>query len=254
MKKLGKIFNTKVRLFIGVILLISTIAFTQISQSGIICEAVVVSIENNLDNYFLEEQDILNLATDNGLTILEGKKIEQIDLKSIEKRLNDNPYIRYGQIYKDLQGTLIIAVELKRPIARILREMSSDSYITENGDQMPVSLNFTSRVVLISGQMLDTVHMSQNIVESHPEYFEMIEYIRNDDFWNMQISSIEIEREGELILIPQVTKQIIEFGHPDRLETKFNKLKIFYQEVLPREGWNKYRKVNVEFENQIIAE
>ena len=55
-------------------------------------------------------------------------------------------------------------------------------------------------------------------------------------------------------MFPQVGDERIELGTPDDLETKFRKLKIFYKEVLPSVGWNKYDRINVEYEGQVVAE
>ena len=65
---------------------------------------------------------------------------------------------------------------------------------------------------------------------------------------------MEINKTGEVEFIPQVTKQVVEFGLPEEIDQKFKKLKIFYKEVLPREGWNKYSRVNLKYNQQIIAE
>ncbi len=254
MKKLNKIFTTKVKLIIGTAILITTIAFTQVSQSGVVCNSVRVIIENNHDNHFLTDADVVNIATENGIQVLEGEEIEKINLKGIEVRLNENPYIDNGQIFKDLQGKLILNVRLKRPVARIIRSNGPDSYITENGDQMPVSRNFVSRVLLVRGTTLDSLNTARNFNDALPEYFEMINHIRRDEFWKMQIAEMMLKNDGQLVLIPQVTKQLIEFGDPEFIEEKFRKLRVFYKEVLPREGWNKYKRVNLEYEQQIIAE
>ena len=55
-------------------------------------------------------------------------------------------------------------------------------------------------------------------------------------------------------MFPQVGGQLIEFGKPENLESKFKKLMIFYKEILPKHGWNAYERVNLEYEGQIIAE
>jgi len=57
-----------------------------------------------------------------------------------------------------------------------------------------------------------------------------------------------------MVLYPQVTKQMVEFGKPEDIEVKFKKLRIFYTEILPKKGWNRYEKVNLKYRDQIIAE
>jgi len=58
----------------------------------------------------------------------------------------------------------------------------------------------------------------------------------------------------QITIFPQVGNERIEFGKPQNIEVKFRKLMIFYKEILPRMGWDKYNRVNLEYEGQIVAE
>ena len=146
--------------------------------------------------------------------------------------------------------------ELRRPIARIVRNDGPDGYIAEDGTIMPVSEKFTSRVILVSGsyvpKMLEQNNM--NAKEESKQILELINTIRADEFWNAQIAQLDIDNKTRVTLYPQVGDERIEFGKPDDLEIKFRKLMIFYKEILPRTGWNKYNRVNLEYEGQIVTE
>ena len=103
--------------------------------------------------------------------------------------------------------------------------------------------------------MTDSLVLEESLADGIGEpYFELINFINNDDFWKAQIAEIEIDASGEIVLWPQVTKQKIEFGAPDNIENKFKRLMVFYQEILPRNGWNSYTRVNLKYENQIVCE
>jgi cell division protein FtsQ len=52
----------------------------------------------------------------------------------------------------------------------------------------------------------------------------------------------------------QVGKEVIDFGKPEMIESKFEKIAIFYEEILPSKGWNTYSRVCVKFKNQIVCE
>ena len=75
-----------------------------------------------------------------------------------------------------------------------------------------------------------------------------------DEFLNAQIAEIEINKNKQLILYPQVTKQYIEFGELSDIESKIEKLNIFYKDILPFKGWNTYERVSLKFKNQIVCE
>jgi cell division protein FtsQ len=82
----------------------------------------------------------------------------------------------------------------------------------------------------------------------------MINFIDEDEFWKAQIAQIEIDKAGEMLIYPQVGKQVIEFGTADNYEVKLKKLKLFFKKILPYKGWNTYTKVNIKYNNQIVCE
>jgi cell division protein FtsQ len=61
---------------------------------------------------------------------------------------------------------------------------------------------------------------------------------------------------GDFVLVPQVGSHTIIFGSArsdEEVKEKMDKLKVFYQEGLPFEGWNKYETINLKFRNQIVC-
>jgi cell division protein FtsQ len=93
-----------------------------------------------------------------------------------------------------------------------------------------------------------------NAKEESRQVLDLINTIRANEFWNAQIAQLDIDSKTRVTLYPQVGDERIEFGKPDNMEGKFRKLMIFYKEILPRTGWNKYNRVNLEYEGQIVTE
>jgi cell division protein FtsQ len=155
-----------------------------------------------------------------------------------------------------LKGNLVVNVELRRPIARIVQEDAPDAYIAEDGVIMQVSEKFTSRVVLVSGSYVKTLLESQDLtkLEEGKQLLEMIEFINKDKFWRAQVAQLDIASNGKITIYPQMTGQRVQFGKAEDFELKFKKLMIFYKEILPQRGWTRYDRVNLEYESQIIAE
>ena len=57
-------------------------------------------------------------------------------------------------------------------------------------------------------------------------------------------------------MIPVVGKQRIVFGKASsvkEVEDKFQRLKVFYQEAMPYEGWNKYKEISLKYEGQVVC-
>ena len=83
---------------------------------------------------------------------------------------------------------------------------------------------------------------------------KLLLYIDKDKFLKAQISHLEIADNGFIKLFTQISKQSIEFGQPENLDCKFEKFKILYKKILPKKGWNSYKRANLEFDKQIICE
>ena len=155
-----------------------------------------------------------------------------------------------------MKGNLIVNVELRRPIARIVQSDALDAYVSEDGVVMPVSEKYTSRVILLSGPFVKKLIEMQDLkkTDEGKQILEMIEFINGEKFWKAQVAQMDINSEGKISIFPQVTGQKVEFGKPENIEEKFKKLMIFYKEILPQRGWTKYERVNLEYEGQVIAE
>ncbi|MFT5570180.1 MAG: cell division protein FtsQ, partial [Cyclobacteriaceae bacterium] len=85
------------------------------------------------------------------------------------------------------------------------------------------------------------------------KFLALLTHIESDPFWKAQIAHIIVDAQQELTFIPQVTRQEVIFGSTKNMQAKFDRLKLFYTEVLPAKGWNTYAYVNVKYENQIVC-
>jgi cell division protein FtsQ len=231
------------------------IAFGERKQGGSVCSNIIVEIDNTHENHFLDEADVMKLL-DNSALPIKGTGIDRIKLKEIETKLKLDKHIQDAQLFGDLKGNLIVNVELRRPIARIVQSDSPDAYIAEDGVIMPVSEKYTSRVTLISGGMMKKLLESQDLnkTEEGGQILEMIRFVNEENFWKAQVAQMDIGGDGRITIYPQITGQKVEFGKAINIEDKFKKLMIFYKKVLPQRGWTRYERVNLEYEGQVIAE
>lgn len=250
-------FNLRRELKIVAVLavLFGLIAFTERMKGEVTVSEIEISIENIHENHYLDEKDVVKLMrldTEN----LRGASLSKLNFSQIEDRIRQNPYVSDAEVFSDLKGNLSVTVSLRRPFARIVQSDGPDAYIGEDGTIMPVSNRFSSRVLLVSGDFVPKLLKLDNIheVETGKQLMAMLNTIHEDPFWRAQVAQIDINGKGRAVIYPQVGDEKIEFGKPENFETKFRKLRIFYKEVLPRVGWNKYNRINVEYEGQVVAE
>ncbi|NJM25826.1 MAG: cell division protein FtsQ [Bacteroidia bacterium] len=250
-------FNWKRELTITVVIasVFFFIAFSERKQGSVAVKDVQIKIENIENNHFLDEQDVTSLM-DLKEENLKGASREKVDLRMLEARIKKSGFVKDADLYSDLKGNIVVRVELRRPIARMVRNDGPDGYIAEDGAVMPTTEKFSARVVLVSGSYVSRLLREKNITstEEGMKLMELLNKIRNDEFWAAQIAQLDIDSRCRITIYPQVGGQEIIFGKPEDIDTKLMKLRIFFKKILPQMGWNKYKQVNLEFEGQIVAE
>ena len=245
----------EIRIGLSLLGLLFLIAFTQRNQDDILCKSVLVELVNISDNHFLDESDVNHLV-ENGDQILKGSALGRINLKAMEEKLKYDRHIKDAELYSDQKGNLIVRVELRRPIARIMQDDGPDAYLSEEGVVMSVSEKFTSRVLILSGKFAKRLVEIGDLTKTEEgrRLMEMVTFLHNDYFWKAQIAQMDINSKGEITIYPQVTSQVVDFGTPENFKAKLQKLMVFYKEILPQKGWTKYERVNLKYEGQVIAQ
>ena len=222
---------------------------------GLIFISFVYKKENNMifdissENRFLNSEEIFDLTND----IINDSSI--IDLNYLEEKIKSNKFIKDIEIYNNLNNVVNININQFKPYARLINNIGDDYYIDKNGEIFPVSNKYSERVLLIFFKNCKNIDKEKNInfFQNGNEIFKLINYINRNDFYKKQISQIDVLKDGEIIMIPQITKQKIYFGNTDNMEIKFKKLELFYKNILPTKGWNYYESVNLKFKNQIVC-
>jgi cell division protein FtsQ len=240
----------------GSLLLLGGLAvFAGVKQANRPVGQVIVTINNEFNNYFISEQEVTNLLTRNGERRLEGTPPDELDLPALEARLKAHSFVKDAQVYRDLSGNIHAEVRQNRPIARLTHsDTRLDSYLDADGHKLPLSSLFTARVVPVARQGGVPLAASFFQDSTGQHYLELLRYIDEKPFWRAQIAEVFIGTNGKVSFTQQVGDQRVEFGFPENISEKFAKLMVFYRQIPPALGWNTYHRVNVEFKDQIICE
>ena len=78
-------------------------------------------------------------------------------------------------------------------------------------------------------------------------------HVEKSEFWEAQIEQIHVEENGNVLLTPLVGEHIIVLGKLKDYPKKLEKMKAFYEQVLAKDNWNKYKEVSLKYNNQVIA-
>ncbi len=213
-----------------------------------------IVIEGVSGVYFVEEKEISKLLANAFPDLKPGLRLEEVPLKAIEKRLSGHPFVKSVQAMLGQKGILNIQIKQHQPIARIAQPFGADGYITTEGKVIPTSPYYTSRVLIVEGSYAEELMDKGEVTTEMPELLALINFITEDEFWNAQITEIELNSRDDIRLYQQVGKQIIEFGDGLDINDKFDRISVFYKEILPKKGWNTYNRVSVKFKDQIVCE
>ncbi|MDW3194611.1 MAG: cell division protein FtsQ [Cytophagales bacterium] len=246
--------KTILTISISCTLLLGLISFSSVKHSRRVIHDVLINIEQEKGNYFIDQPEVLGLMNAQNTDYVLGSRIGDIDLKLLESRVEAHAFVADAQIFYDLKGNIVVNVEQARPIARIYDPYGADKYIDDRGLVLPINGKHTARVPLIEIEKKIDLKNGITSTEEGADLFELLRFIDADEFWKAQIAHLVFEGSGEITMLPQITKQKILFGKPSDLAKKFKKLEVFYKEILPNKGWNTYSLVNLKFKDQIVCE
>lgn len=247
--------KTKVLAALYATLIFISISFVSKRQSDRVCQKVNIEIDNEAQNYFLDDIDVVNLLTKQNKENIINNVHAFIELKSLEKRVLSHGFVEKVKVYKNIKGDLHVKVLQHEPIARLSLGNGKGKYISKKGKLLPLSDRFTARVMVLEGNFTAVLAQKDWDKDSlRIPYFEFVKKIRKDEFLNPMIASIYLNWRGEINIYPQLGNQVIEFGNPHNLDVKLAVLKAFYKDIIPAKGWNTYKKISLKFDNQLICE
>jgi cell division protein FtsQ len=232
--------------------LLVLMGFIEIKKSEVLCKDVKVYIPGN--QYFIDRDEVDHILKIQSHALI-GRRMESINIHALENRLKANPFIEFAKVYADMDGVINVEISQRQPILRIMNRFDQDFYVDQHGLKIPLSSNFTARVLVANGYIdelfanqVDTLHTTLAM-----ELFKTADYIRKDSLWDAQIAQIYVNKDHEIELIPRVGNNRILLGDADSLDTKFHNLLVFYKKALPQVGWDAYKEINIKYANQVIG-
>ncbi len=185
---------------------------------------------------------------------LQNIAVDSISLEAIEEKYMANPFVKDCRTYIDKHSILQIEIVERIPLLRILSENGGDYYIDREGLSMPVSDHFTPRTMLATGNIaLLPLESTVDSSALHENLFRLAQAIEADPFMSSFVSEIHVNDKGQINLYPLVGDFTIRLSKTNKIEKKFENLKIFLRDGLSRLGWDKYSELVIDYDNQIIG-
>ena len=232
--------------------LVVLMSFIEGKKSELVCKDVKIFIPGN--QYFIDREEVDNILQVNSRALI-GRKMQSIDIQGLESKLKANPFIEFAKVYTDMDGVINVEISQRQPILRVMNRFDQDFYVDQHGLKIPLSANFTARVLVANGYIDEA--FANNVDSLHTpmamELFKNADYIRRDSLWDAQIAQLYVNKDHEIELIPRVGNNRILIGNADSLESKLHNLVVFYKKALPLVGWDAYKIINVKYANQVVG-
>lgn len=249
---MGQIVNRVAALFSTISLCLSLL-FVGEKHTNLVCKDIAIAIKAYPGQSLISSKEIAALLQSTHKISLGKTRLKRIDTYTIHHQLKSHPLIKNVLVYKTWSGILNICLETKYFIARTIGLMEPNGaqvYVDEQGTLIELKGLPPLRLLVITGKNIATEQRKL----AHKGLLALLHYMHKDAFWQRQITSLQVGDNGKIILGTQVGGHQIEFGKAEKIEEKFEKLRLFYSQVIPYKGWNTYRRVNLEFANQLICE
>lgn len=244
--------------WIGVLIAVAILAISAIGSREAAHVATVAPIIRPLENgkNLVTEDELLDRLAASFTKPMDALTLGDIDITRVETVIEGQAFVANADAYVDDEMQLNIIVTQRVPLLRIIAESGQNYYLDEDGIRMPLSETYTARVPVVTGN----VALWQDDFMDHEAHqlhclVELARYLRTDNFLDALIEQVYINTKGEFILAPKIGDQVIYLGryHPERTQERLQRLKTFYREGLPYEGWRKYKSFDLRYADQVVA-
>lgn len=237
-----KLLSTIVLILLAGYIVFATIAFCN-KPADQVCKGIRLEMRDSLKTGYMTTTDVVSLLKQKGLDPT-GRLLDEVSCRAIEKVLDEVPLIAQSECYKTIAGYVVVEVECRRPILRVIANSGDNFYIDEQGEV----IEHIARPTYIP---VATGHVSRDFAQK--ELLTLAQFLRADDLWNAQIEQIYVTSNEEIELIPRVGDHTIVLGRPGNYAYKLGKLRTFYEKGLSEVGWDRYSRINIDYNNQVVG-
>ena len=154
------------------------------------------------------------------------------------------PSVKKAEVSFDLRGELLIEIEQRIPVMRVVPAYGASYYVSKDFAQIPANTTEAARVPIVNGNLTKTMIK---------KVYTLSTYVQENEFMEALTEQIFVDDNSDLVIIPKIKNQRIVIGDTTLIAEKFEKLILFYQEGLNHIGWEKYHTINLKYKNQIVC-
>jgi len=197
---------------------------------------IIIDFEST-NKLFITQDSILKLLPTN----FSEKK--SVNINYLESLVNSNGFIKNSEVYISIEGDLIIEVQQRNPIGRIISD-NATFYIDDESKIMTTSKIYSSRVPVV---------FNYDESSSQKRIYQMCDLIDSDEFLKKKVTRINFLKNNYITLNFRDHDFDLVIGEYKNIKKKVKNFKAFYQVAVGNESIDKYSKINLQFENQVVC-
>jgi len=227
--------------------------FINAKKNGQTCTGVKIIVPGA--QAFVSQDDVSKIITESEGALV-GRSMRRLAIHDLENKLKENPFIQEVNVFVEMDGMTHVKIEQREAVIRVINNVGNDFYIDKGGVKFPISKLYAPHIIVANGNISERFNGVQDTMQSTllKDLYKVASFLQTDSLWNSQVEQLYVNEESDIEIVPRVGNQRIILGNADSLQGKFDKLMIFYQEIVPKAGWGNYKTVNLKFANQLVCE
>lgn len=223
--------------------MVTLVGFALVEEDNARYERLEVHVEEVKGMFFVDAAGVQDAIFKHDSVA--GTFVADLSLHAIAEWVQAIPAVQAVEAYPGLNRSLHVRVTQRQPLARLhTSQQVADLYIDIDGRALPLSPHFTARVPIIHAPSLEDASTA----------FNLIKITSSDPFWAAFIDQVVVGDDRQLEIIPRVGGARISVGTLENLQTKLDNLLTFYQAQIARGNLNDYKRIDLAFEGQVVAQ
>ncbi|WP_296955845.1 hypothetical protein [Porphyromonas sp. oral taxon 278] len=216
-------------------------------KAGDRCRRVAIEVKSETggDPLFLTPDRIADELARRGIQ-LEGKRLDSIDLRHIERTLLSIPIYKTAEAFVAPSSSSVqIRLTEKCPLYIVQEPSGKSYYVTQGKGTISVKPSFAAYLPIVSGDV--------DLQQATSSVYDLMQVLREDPYFANYFGQVYVDRTDGIVLIPRIGTTRVIIGHSPNWAEKLRKWRIFAESVLPKRGMNAFSYVNLDYSNQVIA-
>ncbi len=197
--------------------LVFALALTGTAERADRFSGVSINVVDSIGSGFVSDDDVARECGDI-YSLIASVSRSEIDIDELEHRILDMPVVECANVASLCDGSLKIDVSPMVPVARVFDPSGQSYYINASGKRVVANARYHVDVPVVIGNF-DSARIRAE------QLLPMLSHIAADPTLNALVSTVTISDRGDIIIVPVIRGQVVNFGDTGSVKDKFDRLK-----------------------------